>query len=220
MAWPPDAQSEQTRASDAERDVVLDKLGDGFAEGRLSHETFVFRVEATLRARHRDELNTQVADLPTPRATWIRQRRRPRSPRPLLERVAERGRELSRDFGREVGTAARAAAARLPRLERPLPVLTLPDDRMRLTIGREPACDMSIGDETVSRWHADLSRGPGGWRLADLGSTNGTRLNGWRITGPVHVRPGDLVSFGMTTFVLGQPPGACVTGPIGYPIRA
>jgi hypothetical protein len=198
MAWLPDPQPEEIRASDAERERVLHKLGDGFAEGRLSHETLILRIEATLRARRRGELNSQVADLPAP------QRRRLKSPRPLLERVTRRGQELSRDFGREMGTAARAAAARLPRLERPLPVLTLPDDtRLRFTIGRELTCDMSIGDLTVSRWHADLSRGPGGWRLADLGSTNGTRLNGWRITGPVHVHPGDLVSFGMATFVLG-----------------
>jgi Domain of unknown function (DUF1707)/FHA domain len=200
MAPLPDAQPEQVRASDAEREQVLDKLGTGFAEGRLSHDTFVFRVEATLLARRRGELDSQIADLPAP------QRRRLKSPRPLLERVAERGRELGRDFGREMGTAARAAAARLPRLDRPPPVLTLPTEtRMRFTIGRELACDVSIGDLTVSRWHADLSRGPAGWRLADLGSTNGTRLNGWRITGPVHVHPGDLVSFGMATFVLEQP---------------
>lgn len=204
MARLPDPQPEEYRASDAERERVLDKLGDGFAEGRLSHETLMFRVEATLRARRRTELDSQVADLPAPRSAWLRQRRGLKSPRPLLERVAERGRELSRDFGREMSDAARAAAARLPRLDRPLPVLTLPDDtRLRFTIGRELTCDVFIGDLTVSRWHADLSRGPAGWRLADLGSTNGTRLNGWRITGPVHVHPGDLVSFGMVTFVLG-----------------
>jgi len=171
MAWLPDSLPGRTRASDAEREVVLDKLGDGFAEGRLSHETFVFRVEATLLARHRGELDSQVADLPTPRSTWLRQRR---PPRPRLERLAERGRELGREFGREVSSAARAAAARMPRLDRPPPVLVLPDDtRMRFTIGRELTCDVSIGDLTVSRWHADLSRGPAGWRLADLGSTNG-----------------------------------------------
>jgi hypothetical protein len=207
MAWLPDSLPGRTRASDAEREVVLDKLGDGFAEGRLSHETFVFRVEATLLARHRGELDSQVADLPTPRSTWLRQRC---PPRPRLERLAERGRELGREFGREVSSAARAAAARMPRLDRPPPVLVLPDDtRLRFTIGRELTCDVSIGDLTVSRWHADLSRGPAGWRLADLGSTNGTRLNGWRITGPVHVHPGDLVSFGMATFVLGQAARAC-----------
>jgi hypothetical protein len=178
------------RASDAERDQVLAELGDGFVAGRLSHETFVFRVEAALRARHRDDLDDQVADLPPGR-------------RPVLERAAQLGRDLAHELGRTWRTAVDG----LRRPARMLPVLVLPDGaRQRYTIGRELACDMSIGDRTVSRWHADLRMSPGGWRLADLGSTNGTRLNGWRITGPVHVRPGDLVSFGLVTFVLAQAP--------------
>lgn len=178
------------RASDAERDQVLAELNDGYAAGRLSHETFVFRVEATLRARHRGDLDDQVADLPQGRP-------------PVLERAARRGREL----GHELTRTWRAAVDSLRRPPRVLPVLVLPDGtRPRYTIGRELTCDMAIGDQTVSRWHADLSMGPGGWRLADLGSTNGTRLNGWRITAPVHVRPGDLVSFGLATFVLAQAP--------------
>jgi pSer/pThr/pTyr-binding forkhead associated (FHA) protein len=77
----------------------------------------------------------------------------------------------------------------------------------RFTIGRHLGCDMIVADLTVSRWHAGLHRAADGWLLADLGSTNGTRLNGWRVMGPVPVRPGDRVSFGAATFVLGMPPG-------------
>jgi pSer/pThr/pTyr-binding forkhead associated (FHA) protein len=40
------------------------------------------------------------------------------------------------------------------------------------------------------------------WLLVDLGSTNGTRLNGWRITRPVAVRPGDRVAFGSVKFCI------------------
>ncbi len=47
-----------------------------------------------------------------------------------------------------------------------------------------------------------MDRGLRGWLLTDLGSTNGTRLNGWRVREPVPVRPGDRVSFGAVTFVL------------------
>ena len=65
---------------------------------------------------------------------------------------------------------------------------------------------MTLADETVSRWHASLEQSGGGWLLADLGSTNGTRLNGWRVTGPMPVRPGDMVSFGAATFVLSDRP--------------
>ncbi len=54
----------------------------------------------------------------------------------------------------------------------------------------------------MSRWHAGLTRGANGWLLTDLGSTNGTRLNGWRVRGAVPVCRGDRVSFGAVTFEL------------------
>jgi pSer/pThr/pTyr-binding forkhead associated (FHA) protein len=89
----------------------------------------------------------------------------------------------------------------------PPPPLRLPSgSQRRYTIGRELACDMTLGDQSVSRWHASLVRGPDGWLLDDLGSTNGTRLNGWRVTSPSQVRDGDLVSFGRVTFVLADRP--------------
>jgi pSer/pThr/pTyr-binding forkhead associated (FHA) protein len=72
----------------------------------------------------------------------------------------------------------------------------------RFTIGRDAGCDMVLPDPTVSRWHAGLRREASGWLLDDLGSTNGTRLNGWRVNAPMLVGPGDRVSFGALTFVL------------------
>lgn len=65
---------------------------------------------------------------------------------------------------------------------------------------------MTLFDETVSRWHASLERSPYGWLLDDLGSTNGTRVNGWRVRSPSLVRAGDLVTFGRVTFVLADWP--------------
>jgi hypothetical protein len=177
------------RASDADRDQVITELGEGFAQGRLSHDTFVFRVDATLRARRQHELDEQVADL-----------RGTRRARPRLVPLRKRARELSRTVQSAVGHWGRPSP----------PALVLPTGpARRYTIGREWSCDMSISDMTVSRWHADLRLAPaGGWRLADLGSLNGTRLNGWRITEPVPVQPGDLVSFGTVTFVLAEAPAA------------
>jgi hypothetical protein len=183
------------RASDAERDAVLAKLGDGFAAGRLSHETFVFRVEATLRAQRRGELDQQIADLPPA----------PRSRSPLSR---------ARDLGATLPGAARGryragrqALTHACRRPARSPALVLPAEmRRRYTIGRGGASDLSIGDLTVSRWHAELRRDSGGWRLADLGSMNGTRLNGWPVIGPVEVHPGDLVTFGVVTFVLVRAP--------------
>ena len=93
-------------------------------------------------------------------------------------------------------------------LRKPPASLTLPaGSQTRFTIGREPACDMTLLDRTVSRWHASLKREDDGWLLTDLGSTNGTRLNGWRVNAPIAVSPGDLVSFGAATFVLTERPG-------------
>jgi FHA domain len=66
----------------------------------------------------------------------------------------------------------------------------------QFSIGRDAGCDLAIADMTVSRLHAQLERTPDGWLLSDLESTNGTRLNGWRVRGKIPVRAGDLVSFG------------------------
>lgn len=92
----------------------------------------------------------------------------------------------------------------------PLParVLAFPSGgQERFTIGRDAGCDMVLPDPTISRWHAGLKRGTSGWMLDDLGSTNGTRLNGWRVRAWVPVHDGDLVSFGAATFVFGRPGG-------------
>jgi pSer/pThr/pTyr-binding forkhead associated (FHA) protein len=55
--------------------------------------------------------------------------------------------------------------------------------------------------------HALLVRREDGWVLSDLGSHNGTRLNGWLVREPVQVRPGDRVEFGSMAFIIqGDPP--------------
>jgi hypothetical protein len=70
------------------------------------------------------------------------------------------------------------------------------------SIGRDASCDLAIPDMTVSRRHATLERTPDGWMLTDLASTNGTRVNGWRVRGKVEVKAGDLVTFGSAEAVL------------------
>jgi pSer/pThr/pTyr-binding forkhead associated (FHA) protein len=60
---------------------------------------------------------------------------------------------------------------------------------------------------SVSRLHAQLARDQDGWLLGDLGSHNGTRVNGWLVREPVPVRAGDVLQFGSATFVIqGQDP--------------
>jgi len=179
VAAPGDIGPDDIRVSDAERDKVLAELRDGFAAGRLSHDTFAHRMEVALRARFRGELGSVRTDLPRPGS-----------------------------LGAAAIAAGRRALAAIDRWLRRYPAaLTLPaGSQRRFTIGREHDCDMTLTDMTVSRWHASLQRDRGGWLLSDLGSTNGTRLNGWRVNGPIPVRGGDMVSFGAVTFVLTERP--------------
>jgi hypothetical protein len=63
-------------------------------------------------------------------------------------------------------------------------------------IGRDPACNFTINDQTVSSQHARLSYHQNQWWLEDLASTNGTFLNGIQVTTPVVITDGDLLRLG------------------------
>jgi pSer/pThr/pTyr-binding forkhead associated (FHA) protein len=77
--------------------------------------------------------------------------------------------------------------------------------RDRVIIGRSPSADFVVADPAVSLTHAVLSYSRGMWSLEDAGSTNGTYVNGWRVSDPIVVRPGDELALGETTFVLASP---------------
>jgi hypothetical protein len=66
------------------------------------------------------------------------------------------------------------------------------------TLGRSRQCDIVLGDPNISRQHAEVRPRGGSWVLSDLGSTNGSRLNGRNITGPEVIRPGDEIELGAT----------------------
>ena len=57
-----------------------------------------------------------------------------------------------------------------------------------------------LRDMTVSWRHAELRPSAGHWVLVDLGSKNGTHVNGWRAGAGFTVRPGDWVRFGRARF--------------------
>ena len=167
------------RASDEDRENVIGQLRDGSVRGRLSHETFLQRVDAALRARRLDDLAGLLRDLPPParRDGW-----------------RERTGEWWSVAGHRVQAAWRA---------RLLPVLVLPREDRAFVIGRDPRCDFPIADPTVSWRHAELRCSASGWLLADLDSTNGTWVNGWRAAQAFSVQPGDCVRFGRAGFRLG-----------------
>ena len=198
---------EAIRASNEEREEAASELGELFAEGRLSRETFMQRMDEALGARDRRQLDGLFTDVP---------RRRPGAGtlaalRASLSQRASRGRALLAAEADALADAVRSSF-RGPCDPVPGPVPSVPAPLYfpptaspvgcRYTIGRDSRCDLLIEDTTVSRRHARLERAAGRWLLTDLGSTNGTRLNGWRVGQPVPVRAGDLVTFGSAVFVV------------------
>lgn len=76
------------------------------------------------------------------------------------------------------------------------------------TIGRSPSCEIPFpDDDQMSRRHARFFVREGQVHLTDLGSRNGTSVNGERISGEVVLQPGDRVQVGKTTMVV-EPLGA------------
>ena len=73
-----------------------------------------------------------------------------------------------------------------------------------LVIGRENV-DVEIDDAELSRRHVAVRPTDGGLEVEDLGSRNGTRVDGTRIDGPTRVRDGAVLSVGMTTFAVEAP---------------
>ena len=84
--------------------------------------------------------------------------------------------------------------------------LVLPDGRRvtlgsrPLVIGRLPECDVVLPDSNVSRRHAELRRQGDGVFVTDLGSTNGTRVNGTPVREQL-LASGDEVSVGSTKLI-------------------
>lgn len=200
------------RASDAERDEVVARLREEFAAGRLSHDTFMYRMNAVLQARHQADLPPLLADLPAERrrpgfagslSALVTRLRAAQLPAPQLRAIRL---PVARPRLRQRPLRARRARPVDPWMaepRRPLALLEFPRGvGDSFSIGRSSGCDLAIADLTVSRTHARLDRTPDGWLLTDLGSTNGTRVNGWRVRGEVRVRPGDLVSFGDAEYSL------------------
>ena len=76
----------------------------------------------------------------------------------------------------------------------------VPLDRDRITLGRSSACELCYPDDSgLSRQHMAFVRVGDSWRVEDLGSKNGTLLNGRRLEAPTPFGPGDRVSAGHLT---------------------
>ena len=75
--------------------------------------------------------------------------------------------------------------------------ITLDTDSLK--IGRQASCRIVFNDSNVSREHAQLRRSVDGWKLLDLGSTNGTKINGVKITEEQLLVNGDELGFGTSS---------------------
>jgi hypothetical protein len=160
------------RASDERREQTVAALRERALDGCLTLDTFAERVDSAYRAKTREELDQLLVDLPSAqgrlRALW-----------------AALGRAFA-GFGRRPLPAD-------PALE--IEVL-LPRDCDAVTVGRSQECDVVVGEETVSRFHAELCHGKsGGWTVRDLDSLNGTWLNGLRVREAAIAR-GDVLRLG------------------------
>jgi hypothetical protein len=159
------------RASDRERQATVRALRDQMRNGRLSDVTFVHRLMSALDARRRNELDNLVADLPS------------RSPVRALRR-----RLSGLVAWRRSRSGPQVAELRYPRVPG------------YYVIGRADDVDFHLDFTAVSRRHALLAHVDGGWVIADLGSRNGTWLNGWRLPGAAPLLPGDLLDIGGCRF--------------------
>jgi hypothetical protein len=96
----------------------------------------------------------------------------------------------------------------------PTPGVTYPLEGDQLTIGRDSSNGVAINDAEISRKHARLTFQGGKYVIEDLGSTNGTFVNGQRLSGPFVLKGGDVISFGeqivLMYDVMSGDPGATI----------
>lgn len=99
----------------------------------------------------------------------------------------------------------------------PTPGTVFPLEGDQLTIGRDSTNGVAINDPEVSRRHSRLLFQGGKYVLEDLGSTNGTFVNGQRLSGPHVLKAGDVVALGEQIVLMYDAvlvdPGATIVSP-------
>src|SRR3954469_2609766 len=107
------------------------------------------------------------------------------------------------DFGHTmVYSPDRAARPLEPALDRGQALLVAEGGRNvlsgeRVMVGGSRECDVVVSDANVSRRHIELRRGERGWAAVDLGSTNGMKVNGRRLS-HAELEPGDRITIGIS----------------------
>ena len=93
-------------------------------------------------------------------------------------------------------------------------------DRDEMVIGRSLSSEVAINDRFLSRHHARLRRTGEGWVIEDLGSRNGTFVNGARVDSPTILRPGDIITMSASVIRVAEPGAKPLPGPPGRPSEA
>jgi hypothetical protein len=168
------------RAAGSLRHRIARTLNAAYGDGLLSESTFAHRLDV-LFGSPLIEPDRLVGDL-----TF----RSPRRGFPLdLRRTIATVKEA-------VGAAGRSSPTRPTLL-----ALDWTGAQTEVLVGRHHACDVILEGLSVSRRHAQLRFRDGNWILRDLGSTNGTTVNGRRVV-RCRLEPGDLVSLGDESLVV------------------
>jgi EAL domain-containing protein (putative c-di-GMP-specific phosphodiesterase class I) len=81
---------------------------------------------------------------------------------------------------------------------------TVPVQSAPFRVGRNPGLELQLQHAAISKLHAELTFVDGALFVNDLGSTNGTFVNGMRINAPASLRPEDLLQFASCVFRVGQ----------------
>ena len=87
----------------------------------------------------------------------------------------------------------------------------------RCTLGRAATNRVVVKDELCSREHAEVYYADGRWRLRDLSSLNGTRLNGANVDSEWELAPGDEVNIGRTRLVFVEDMSQLLDVPLDQP---
>lgn len=96
----------------------------------------------------------------------------------------------------------------------------IPLKKEKFLIGRASDCTLRAGSEAISRHHCLVTRVDGAVAVRDLGSRNGTHVNGEKIAGETPLNHGDLLRVGPLEFRFEVPQPVAVVAPPGAPVEA
>jgi len=116
------------------------------------------------------------------------------------------GRTMNRHLSAAAETSTRRSAAAVPTLilRTPRTEARTVEVRRPVVVGRSPEADVTLeGDEFASGRHARFHVSEGRLYVEDLGSTNGTQVNGHLVPGRADLSPGDTVQIGETLVEIG-----------------